>query len=45
MNKSYFLYDKSDLIKEAFITSIKKMYQFTVESTTLIKKQKTKYLK
>ena len=45
INESYFLHDKSDLIKETFITALNKKYQFIVQSVILIKEWKTKYLK
>ena len=44
-NESYFLYDKSDVIKETFISALNKKYQFMVQSVILIKKRKLKYLK
>ena len=44
IDESYFLHDKSDLIKETFITALNK-YQFMVQSVILIKERKTKYLK
>ena len=39
------MYDKSDLIKETFITTLNKKYQFMVPSVISIKKQKMKFLK
>ena len=34
-HESYFLYDKSDLVKETFITALNKKYQFMVTSAIL----------
>ena len=45
INESYFLYDKSDLIKETFITAIQKNLQFTAQLPTSAQKLKMKYLK
>ena len=45
INESYFLYDKSYLIKETFITALNKKILIYGSIDTLIKKQKMKYLK
>ena len=43
INKSYFLFDKSGLIKESYITTINKKFPCMGPPAILAKKQKTKY--
>ena len=42
INESYFLFDKSALIKETFITAIQKKFQFMAQSATSVQKLKIK---
>ena len=43
VNESYFLYDKSELIKETYITKLKKKILIYVSVSYFNKKQKMKY--
>ena len=45
INESYFLYDKSDLIKETYITALNKKISIYGSISYLTKKQKMRYLK